>query len=174
VGNPAAAGLRIRCGVVADHALVEGDRATGAAAAAVAAGDTAAARATVVIDGTVVEGQARGDAEDAATAAARLRHRVPAHLALVQCGGGAEPVGDPAAGVRGEVLRYDGAVQGQRAREVQDAAARTAGHPPRHVPAGDSYSIESQSAAGAAVDGDDPEARAVARDRCVLAVDRYR
>src|SRR5262249_31564653 len=46
--------------------------------------------------------------------------------------------------------------------------------PPRLVPAGDSYSIESQSAAGAAVDGDDPEARAVARDRCVLAVDRYR
>jgi hypothetical protein len=142
-------------GVVADHALVEGDRTAGAAAVAVAAGDAAAARPGVVIDRAVVQRQAGGEPEDAAPAAARLRHRVPPHFALVQRGGRAKAVGDPPTGVGREVVGDHGAVQGQRAGEVQDAAAGTGRHHSGHVSAGDRDPVEGERSAGGAVDRDD-------------------
>src|SRR6185295_20129105 len=73
VRDPAAPREGIGGRVVADHALVDRDRAAGAASHAVAAGNAAAARRGVVIDCAAVEGHARGDTEDAAAAAARLR-----------------------------------------------------------------------------------------------------
>src|SRR5262245_54562561 len=116
VGNATAAAVgSTDRAVVFDDGLVERDRAGGAATHAVAACDAAAAGGGVVIDGDVVDGQARSDAEDATAAAARRRHRVPAHLTLIERGGCAEAVRDPAACVGGEVMGHDGAVESQRA-----------------------------------------------------------
>src|SRR5262249_54112500 len=134
--------------------------------------DAAAAGAGVVIDGAVVEGQARGDAEDAAAAAARRRHRVPAHLTLIERGGCAEAVSDPTARVRGVAMGHDGAVESDRSGEVHDAATGAGRDYPRYVPAGDGDSVEGERPARSAVDRDDPEVCFVTRDRCVLAVDR--
>src|SRR5262249_49846096 len=152
IGNASAAAVgNADGGVVCDDALVERDRAAGAAAHAIAACDAAAAGAGVVIDGAVVEGQARGDAEDAAAAAARRGPRVPAHLTPIDRGGCAEAVSDPPACVRGEVMGHDGAVERQRAGEVQDAATRAGRHHPRYVPAGDGDSVEGERPARSAV-----------------------
>src|SRR5262249_13732360 len=84
IGDPTATAHRIPDrGVVADHALVQCDRAAWAAAHAVAARDPAAAGCGVVIDGAVTQGQRRGQADDATAARPIRRHGVPAHFAVV-------------------------------------------------------------------------------------------
>src|SRR5204863_3272107 len=101
VGDAAAAAHRPGRGrIVADHALVQRDQAGSAATHPVAAGDTAATRAGVVVDGALIQGQRRGQTDDAAAAHRVARHRVPTHLALVQGGDTTEAASDSAARLR--------------------------------------------------------------------------